>query len=153
MFQYPIVISKDGNTVESSVPPPPSATMSPAEPSIKLSLVVLYNMSLAYHRAALDLDSLEVLQQALAHYEVAYRILISDARVLVSQAMVILNNIGHIHRLMRNEDKARTCFQYLLTTMIYVQQTGESHHIHHWESFFSNVVDLIAPTPRPAAAA
>mmetsp|Transcript_46649 Transcript_46649/g.113673 ORF Transcript_46649/g.113673 Transcript_46649/m.113673 type:complete len:331 (+) Transcript_46649:817-1809(+) len=155
VFQYPIVISEEGTTEEQSQnsSPQPHHHHHASSALIKLSLIVLYNISLAYHRAALDLGSLEVLQHALAHYEAAYRILISENRVLVSQAMVILNNIGHIHRLMNDEDRARACFQYLLTTMIYVQQSGEPQHIHQWESFFSNVIDLIAPSPGSAPAA
>mmetsp|Transcript_46647 Transcript_46647/g.113666 ORF Transcript_46647/g.113666 Transcript_46647/m.113666 type:complete len:330 (+) Transcript_46647:817-1806(+) len=155
VFQYPIVICEEGTMEEQSHNSFHQLHhhRHTSSADIKLSLIVLYNMSLAYHRAALDLGSLEVLQCALAHYEAAYRILICENRVLVSQAMVILNNIGHIHRLMNDEDRARACFQYLLTTMIYVQQSGESQHIHQWESFFSNVVDLIAPSPRPAPAA
>lgn len=84
-----------------------------------------------------------LLSQALAYYEIAYRILVSEQRVLVSQAMVILNNIGHIHRLMGKEEDAKQCFQRLLTTMVYLQQTGASHQISHWDSFLKNVIDLI----------
>jgi len=84
-----------------------------------------------------------LLSQALAYYEIAYRILVSEQKVLVSQAMVILNNIGHIHRLMGKEEDAKQCFQRLLTTMVYLQQTGDSHQISHWDSFLTNVIDLI----------
>jgi tetratricopeptide (TPR) repeat protein len=84
-----------------------------------------------------------LLGQALNYYEIAYRILMSEQRVLVSQAMVILNNIGHIHRLMGQEEKAKRCFQRLLTTMVYLQQTGDWHQISHWNSFLTNVIDLI----------
>ena len=84
-----------------------------------------------------------LLGQALAYYEIAYRILMSEQRVLVSHAMVILNNIGHIHRLMGMEENAKRCFQRLLTTMIYLQLTGESHQISHWDSFLTNVIDLM----------
>jgi len=84
-----------------------------------------------------------LLSQSLAYYEIAYRILLSEPRVLVSQAVVILNNIGHIHRLMGNEENAQRCFQRLLTTMIYLQLTGDSHQISHWDSFLTNVIDLI----------
>jgi len=86
-----------------------------------------------------------LLAQALAYYQIAYRILVSEQRVLVSQAMVIINNIGHIHRLMGEEDNAKQCFQRLLTTMIYIQQTGDSNQISHWDRFLSNVIDLIIP--------
>jgi len=84
-----------------------------------------------------------LLGQALAYYEIAYRILVSEHQVLVSQAMVILNNIGHIHRIMGNEDNSKKCFQRLLTTMVYLQQTGDSTQISHWDSFLTNVMDLI----------
>jgi hypothetical protein len=84
-----------------------------------------------------------VLSQALEYYEIAYRILMSEQRVLVSHAMAILNNIGHIHRLMGSEENARRCFQRLLTTMIYLNQTGDSHQISHWDSFLTNVIDLM----------
>ncbi len=86
-----------------------------------------------------------LLGQALSYYQIAYRILVSEQRVLVSQTMVILNNIGHIHRLMGNERTARKCFRRLLTTMIYLQQSsGHAHElISHWDSFLTNVLDLI----------
>ena len=84
-----------------------------------------------------------LLSQALAYYQIAYRILVSDQRVLVSQAMVILNNIGHIYRLMGKEENAKNFFQRLLTTMAYVQQTGNYEQISHWDSFLTNVIDLI----------
>lgn len=86
-----------------------------------------------------------LLAQALSYYQIAYRILVSEQKVLVSQAMVILNNIGHIHRLMGREENAKRCFQRLLTTMVYLQQTGDSNQISHWECFLSNVIDLIIP--------
>ncbi|VEU39404.1 unnamed protein product [Pseudo-nitzschia multistriata] len=86
-----------------------------------------------------------LLQQALTYYEIAYRMLVSEENVLVSQAMVILNNIGHIHRLMGSEENAKEYFQRLLTTMMYLQQTSDSRQIKHWDSFFTNVVDLVVP--------
>lgn len=87
-----------------------------------------------------------LLGQALAYYQIAYRILVSERRVLVSQAMVILNNIGHIHRLMGKDENAKRCFQRLLTTMIYLQQTGDANQISHWDCFLTNVIDLIIPS-------
>ncbi len=84
-----------------------------------------------------------LLGQALSYYQIAYRILVSKERVLVSQTMVILNNIGHIHRLMGNEATAQTCFRRLLTTMIYLQQQSGHQQIRHWDSFLGNVIDLI----------
>jgi hypothetical protein len=95
----------------------------------------------------------EILGQALFYYEIAYRILVSDQDVLVYQAMVILNNLGQVHLLMNDEVTATNCFQHLLTTMVYLQQAGEADRIHHWDSFFSNVLGLISAQPGPAPAA
>jgi len=89
-----------------------------------------------------------LLRQSLAYYEIAYRMLVSEQNVLISQAMVILNNIGHVHRLMGSEENARACFQRLLTIMMYLQQTGEFRQIGHWDSFLTNVIDLIVPAPK-----
>lgn len=55
-FQYPIVLSTDATG--------PEAGNLAAEATIQLSLITLYNMGLAFHRAALDLNSLHILQQA-----------------------------------------------------------------------------------------
>ena len=96
----------------------------------------------AKHQKAASVDRM-LLGQALAYYQIAYRILVSEQRVLVSQAMVILNNIGHIHRLLGKEGNAKKCFQRLLTTMLYLQQAGDHDQIIHWDSFLNNVMDVI----------
>jgi hypothetical protein len=138
----------------------------------RLSMVCLYNMALSYHLAGLEkhgeCDTGQISSSrspsidasvdhlfglALAYYEMAYRILVSEQDVLASQAMVILNNVGHIHRLSGDQEGAKKCFQYLLSTMVYLQETGNAGQIHHWEFFFSNVVELILPQPGPAPAA
>jgi len=136
----------------------------------RLSLVILYNMALTYHLFALEVQNInrhdggqshcapdpqvtELLNQALIHYEMAYRILVSEKDVLASQAMVILNNVGHVHHLSGNKSRSRKCFEYLLSTMIYLRETGNVEQIHHWDSFFSNVMDLVLSQPGPAPAA
>eukprot|EP00536_Pseudo-nitzschia_multiseries_P011670 jgi/Psemu1/29665/gm1.29665_g len=86
-----------------------------------------------------------LLCRALAYYEIAYRSLVSEQKVSFSQAMVILNNIGHIHRLIGSEENAKACFRHLLATMMYLQLTGDSQQISHWNSFLTNVIDLIIP--------
>jgi tetratricopeptide (TPR) repeat protein len=118
-----------------------------------LFLVSLYNLALSYHLSALEKKCTKRLEQALSYYALSYKMLLNERDVVVSQAMVILNNIGHIHRLLNNEEGAKNCFQYLLTTMLFVQQSGESDRIQNWDSFLSNVMHLMVAGPQPAAAA
>jgi tetratricopeptide (TPR) repeat protein len=110
---------------------------------VQLAVVAHSNLALSYHLSALAIRSVKQLVQALSYYELSYKMLLREQEVVVSQAMIILNNIGHIHRVLENEEGARNCFQYLLTTMLFVQQSGQSDRIQNWDSFLSNVMDLM----------
>jgi tetratricopeptide (TPR) repeat protein len=121
--------------------------------SAKTSLVSLYNLAMGYHLSGLQRQCAKRLKQALSYYELSYKMLLDEHNVVVSRAMIILNNIGQIHRLLQNEEGAKNCFQYLLATMMFVQQTGEASRIQNWDSFLSNVLDLIVQGPFPASAA
>lgn len=123
----------------------------------KLALVVaLYNLALSYHLSALEADRDDqqmLLAEALKHYEISYNILLCGKEVVVSQAMVLLNNIGHIHLVLRNNRGARSCFEYLLFTMMLILETGRAGKVKNWENFMSNVMDLIQTGQSAAAAA
>jgi hypothetical protein len=119
---------------------------------VQLSVVAHSNLALSYHLSALEIRSVKHLVQALVYYELSYNLLLREHEVVVSQAMIILNNIGHIHRVLENEEGARNCFQYLLTTMLFVQQSGQSDRIQNWDSFLSNVMDLMVEGCHAAAA-
>jgi tetratricopeptide (TPR) repeat protein len=140
VFRNPILISEDLNKVHLNC-------------SDKIVLVATNNLALSYHLCATESVCKKRLEQALLYYGQAYKMLLAEPRVVVSQAMAILNNIGHIHRLLNNEEGAKNCFQYLLSTMMFVLLSGESDRIHNWDSFLSNVMDLIVPGTLPASAA
>ena len=116
-------------------------------------VTVLYNLALSYHLKALDLQDIQSLTQALSYYQIAYRVVVSGATASLPQVMAIFNNIGHVHRLLRNDDGAKNCFQHLLSVMMLVQQTGEVNRINKWDGFLSNVFGLIGEGPNPASAA
>jgi tetratricopeptide (TPR) repeat protein len=140
VFTNPILVSHEINRMDYNF-------------SSKLSIVAMYNLALSYHLCAFQRQSLEHIEKALSYYQLAYKILIDETHVVVSQAMAILNNIGQIHRLLRNDAVAKDCFQYLLSTMLFVLQIGEADRIQNWESFLSNVMEFIVDNPNPAAAA
>lgn len=116
-------------------------------------VTVLYNLALSYHLKALELNDIQSLTQALSYYQIAYRVVVSGATAPLPQVMAIFNNIGHVHRLLRNDDGAKNCFQHLLSVMMLVQQTGEVNRINKWDGFLSNVFGLIGEGPNPASAA
>lgn len=140
VFTNPILVSHEINRLDYNF-------------NAKLSIVAVYNLALSYHLCGIQKQSLEHIEKALANYQLAYKIIIDETHVVVSQAMVILNNIGQIHRLLRNDAGAKDCFEYLLSTMLFVLQIGEADRIHNWESFLSNVMDFVVGNPNPAAAA
>ena len=116
-------------------------------------IAVLYNLALSYHLNALETRDLQSLTQALSYYQIAYRVVVSGTSAPLPQVMAIFNNIGHVHRLLHDEDNAKSCFQHLLSVMMLVQQTGEIDRIKKWDGFFSNVTGLIGEGPNPASAA
>jgi hypothetical protein len=69
------------------------------------------------------------LKQALTYFEFSHKMLIDEQHVVISQAMIILNNIGQIHQLLQTEEGAKKCFLYLLTPMMCVQQIGKASQI------------------------
>lgn len=142
VFRNPIVVRQD-STEKALV----------QDAGSHLFMVALYNLALSYHLSALDRQCVQQLEQALSYYALSYKMLLNERDVVVSQAMVILNNIGHIHRLLNNEEGAQNCFRYLLTTMLFVQQSGEAERIQDWDSFMSNVMHLMVDSRQPAAAA
>ena len=162
VFGNPIVISETQGKVNADAPVR-------SDEWLRVSQVCLYNLAVTYHLAALERQEFlsqhtpsidhradpsmeELMNLALSYYEMTYRVLLGEKDVLASQAMVILNNVGHIHKLKGNEEGSKKCFQYLLSTMMYLQETGHEKQIHHWDRFFSNVMDLILyPSPAPAA--
>ncbi|KAL3909025.1 MAG: hypothetical protein SGILL_008255 [Bacillariaceae sp.] len=163
VFDNPIVISETQGKIHANDP-------IRRDEWLRVSQINLYNVAVTYHLTLMDrLEFLlqcnpsvdhrldprmnELMSLALAFYETTYRVLVSEKDILASQAMVILNNVGHIHKLKGNDEGSKKCFQYLLSTMMYLQETGgHENQIHQWDHFFSNVMDLILyPSPAPAA--
>ena len=120
------------------------------------------NLALSHLLYGLKNNSVEELYHALFYYESAYRMLLllnsdwcwDDSTALLSQTMIILNNVGHIHRILKNDELANQTFQHLLSTMILVQQLGKDEQIQDWDFFASSARHLMRDDRiKPAAAA
>ena len=84
-----------------------------------------------------DQDDMTLLKKALQLYELAYQLHIdstSDEHYFNSDnerigtlmfTMIISNNLGEIHRVVRNERKHKLCLQHLLSTIMYMVVDGQ----------------------------
>jgi hypothetical protein len=122
---------------------------------VKLSFIQLYNLALSHHLCALKRSNSEpFLRKALSLYELAYTIHVSeDVELTILQSMAIVNNLGHLHRRLDNEEKSNQCFENLLTTLMFVRDCGEQDSHQMLDGFLSNVMSLILCAPKPAPAA
>lgn len=117
------------------------------ESSVKLSVAIMFNLALSHHLNgvknchARDPDTLS---HAVALYELAYQLQMQeDIEVSVETTMAIINNLGHVHRMLDDQEKASQCFNHLLSTMLFVQSLGDADVTCKTEGFFHNVTHLI----------
>ena len=107
------------------------ATYERYEVTVEASVGIMFNLALAHHLNAVygpscgSSHGTSTLDQAISLYELAYTVQMQeDAELSVEFTMAIINNLGHIHRLMGDEEKAAKCFGHLLSTILFLQSYG-----------------------------
>lgn len=119
-----------------------------------LSLISMFNLAICNHQSAIlrNTDKLQ-LRKALQLYELAYAIQMQEGiDMTLTPTMIIMSNVGHIHKILGNEDNAMQCFQHLLSTLMFLVEAGERDHIFQFDGFFENILKTIY-AHSPAAAA
>jgi tetratricopeptide (TPR) repeat protein len=119
-----------------------------------LSLISMFNLAICNHQCAIlrNLDKVQ-LRKALHLYELAYAIQMQEGiDMTLTPTMIIMSNVGHIHKILGNEDNAMQCFQHLLSTLMFLVEAGERDHIFEFDGFFENILKTIYANS-PAAAA
>jgi hypothetical protein len=123
-----------------------------------VSYAILYNLALVHHLKAVKESSSGraqtlLLTRAMSLYEHAHHILINqDVDVSLMHTMAIASNLGHVHHMLGDEQKARLCFQHLLSTIIYIVDCGDAVRIDAFDGFFTNVMPLLSAASSAAAA-
>eukprot|EP00934_Nitzschia_sp_Nitz4_P006010 Nitzschia sp. Nitz4//scaffold114_size70088//49341//49994//NITZ4_005983-RA/size70088-processed-gene-0.24-mRNA-1//1//CDS//3329533441//6000//frame0 len=119
-----------------------------------LSLIATFNLAICHHRMAADSQLNEgTLRKALRLYELAYAIQMHEGiDMSLSPTMIIMSNVGHIHKLLGNEENATECFQQLLSTLMFLVEAGERDVVSDFDGFFDNVMKTLYANA-PAAAA
>jgi tetratricopeptide (TPR) repeat protein len=119
-----------------------------------LSLITMFNLAICYHRSAIvnNMDR-PYLRKALQLYELAYAVQMQEAiDMTLTPTMIIMSNVGHIHKILGNENNAMQCFQHLLSTLMFLVEAGEKDMVWEFEGFFDNVLKTVYANS-PAAAA
>jgi hypothetical protein len=126
-----------------------------------LSYAVMYNLALAYHLRGMEEHGNSSLRDrclstSAALYEHAHQLLETHAEELelsILHEMAIASNLGHIYRFLGRDDRARLCFEHLLSMMLYVVDCGRDGNIAGMmDGFFYNVMPLICSHHTAAAA-
>jgi tetratricopeptide (TPR) repeat protein len=110
-----------------------SPFLAEAESSQMLGTVVVFNLGLATHLAALkQLSQADELRKATHLYECAFNLQTlnlqnSNNTVFVSTVLhlAIINNLAHAHYVRGNKARADDCYQHLLSTLMYVVDTDQ----------------------------
>jgi tetratricopeptide (TPR) repeat protein len=120
----------------------------------KLSIIVMYNLALAFHLSALQKSSLPRLKRARKLYELAFQMHLkesSDVTLLFSLAL--MNNLALIYDMLGEHERSKMCFTNLLATMMFLLESNEAHSIKQWDGLLSNVMGLIFTETEVAASA
>ncbi|KAL3923970.1 MAG: hypothetical protein SGILL_001331 [Bacillariaceae sp.] len=119
-----------------------------------LSLIALFNLAICNHRSGIvhNMDT-GCLRKALQMYELAYAIQMQEGiDMTLTPTMIIMSNVGHIHKILGNKENAMQCFQHLLSTIMFLVEAGEREHIFEFDGFFENILKTVY-AHSPAAAA
>ena len=124
---------------------------------VMFSFVVLYNLAVAMHMSALATKKVEVarrrLSKSLVFYELAYTMMQDEQIHGITETMAIINNIAQVQLALGDTNKAHGCYEKLLSILIYVTDCRDQHSVHHFESFFHNVLPAVLPAAPVAEAA
>ncbi|CAB9515612.1 expressed unknown protein [Seminavis robusta] len=126
---------------------------------VKFSSSILFNLALSYHLAAMEHASSNeqkmkrLLQKALTFYKLAYTMMQDTKNNGVMETMAIANNLGHVQLTVGDSDKARQCYEHLLSTIMFVADTGDRNSIPQFDGFFHSVQAVVLPFGTTAQAA
>ena len=124
-------------------------------------IAVMFNLALAFHLHGLQQLHHQQqqhraasrnghgLENALRLYELCYEMLASERiNPGLCFIMVLANNLGHVHTMFRSYDKARQCFEHLLSILVYRMDCNDTIDTTEftqatWEGFVCNTSSLV----------
>ena len=121
--------------------------------SIMVSVMIIFNLALAFQLSAVSSDKKQSkLRKAAKLYELSFNMQqdanFENNNVLFTMATV--NNMGLIHHKLNDRETANKCFEYLLSTLMFLTDCVEGD-VCELDGFLRNVSNLISE-PCSAAA-
>jgi tetratricopeptide (TPR) repeat protein len=119
------------------------------------SFAIMFNLAMTYHLNGMESVATRQgkLRKALRLYEFAYSVQMQESiQLQITYTLGMVNNLGHIHEILGDNQKAQQCFQHLLSTLMYMTESGANFGC-QWDIFYHNVTQLVLREPAFAAAA
>lgn len=92
---------------------------------VEMSASIMFNSALSHHLAATSgqvEDAVKTMDQAVKLYELTHALQLQEGVELsIEHTMATICNLGHIHQLRGDSDKATKCFQHLFAIIVYLQ--------------------------------
>lgn len=139
----------------------PASTEATYESSGMISVIIIFNLALTHHLMATsettnNASSDDTFRKAGRLYELSYSLqqeepYLEDASLFT---MATINNMGLIHHSLGESVAAGKCFGFLLSTLMFLVDCGESREamMHEFGGFFRNTSHLIFQKGAAAAA-
>jgi hypothetical protein len=122
-----------------------------------LVLAILFNLALSHHLNAAATSTVidihnnshhplrkDSLHKALRLYELAHHMAtLEGSSSSYREAIVILNNLSLIHKEIGNDDYALQCQQQLLSSMMFLVDSGEDALVQELEGVLDNIMPLL----------
>lgn len=137
---------------------PSQAKVQPRKVLSRLSFSLIFNLALAFHSSAIEKKrvSTKRLHKALELYKLASSVAQNALCLEYVEAIIITNNLGHIHELLGDYAKARECYNYILGRVInYVCTSNRESQCEavHFEKILGNAMRTVQQKTKAAAAA
>jgi hypothetical protein len=122
----------------------------------EVTIAVFHNLALAIFLNAMEHGGSKIAELERASKVLEYALITiqrDSVPVHVVQTCALLNNLGQIYMLRREEVLAKRCFKSLLQTLMYLVVSGESGKVQdQLEGFFTNTMSVMSEnTTAPCA--
>jgi tetratricopeptide (TPR) repeat protein len=121
--------------------------------SVLTSVVVLFNLSLAYQLSGTKDGNARHLKKAAKLYELAFTMTREeDFESMILFSLACINNVALVYRELKEMSSSLKCFESLLSTLMFLVDCGEQN-VHKLDGFFRNTFHLLVSKTSAAAVA
>ena len=127
---------------------------------VVLSVILVFNIALAHHLLAMDLEHNNakrplLLKRAVQLYKLGYSMQVeeNDVRLSLTYTMATINNWAQITKELNDEQQSKRLFKHLLVSLMVIIESGATDEIDEIDGFMGNASKIILRDCSFAAAA